>query len=155
MVVACEAEDDTLPFIIPWTAQAHLAAMSDPDCAHLSIHDAQTNAWLGFVLLFGLASPHRAIELRRLVCAQKGMGIGRATVRAVIHMAWGSLGAHRLWLDVKSANTRARNLYASEGFIEEGLMRDCLLGKDGFESLVLMSVLSSDLGRSHPDTPRT
>jgi diamine N-acetyltransferase len=147
-VVASESDDETSPFIIPWTTERHMAALSDPDCAHLSLHDAQTDDWLGFVLLFGLSSPHRAIELRRIVCMQKGMGIGRAAVRAVIQLAFGSLKAHRLWLDVKSTNARARHLYLSEGFMEEGLLRECLLGKDGFESLVLMSMLSTDPGLS-------
>ena len=145
-VVASESDEDTSPFIIAWTAERHLAALADPDCAHLSLRDAQTNDWLGFVLLFGLSSPHRAIELRRIVCSRKGGGIGRAAIRAVIQLTFGSLNAHRLWLDVKSTNARARHLYLSEGFMEEGLLRECLLGKDGFESLVLMSMLATDPG---------
>lgn len=144
LVVASEADDDTSPFIIPWTAERHLAAISDPDCSHLSVHHTTTGEWLGFVLLFGLGSPHRAIELRRIVCAKKGRGIGRATVRAVVHLVFGLLHAHRLWLDVKSTNSRARHLYLSEGFSEEGIMRECLLGQNGFESLVLMSMLCTD-----------
>jgi RimJ/RimL family protein N-acetyltransferase len=144
LVVACESDDETSPFIIPWTAERHLEALSDPDCAHLSLRDAQTNDWLGFVMLFGLCSPHRAIELRRIVCARKGAGIGRAAVRKVVELAFRSLQAHRLWLDVKSTNARARHLYLSEGFREEGVLRECLLGKDGYESLVIMSMLSSD-----------
>lgn len=144
LVMAAEANDDTSPFIIPWTTEHHLAALSDPDCAHRSIRDAATDEWLGFVLLFGLSSPHRSIELRRIVCARKGIGIGRAAIRALIEMTFGALGAHRLWLDVKASNARARHLYASEGFSEEGVLRECLLGKDGFESLVLMSMLAID-----------
>ena len=146
LVVASEADDDTSPFIIPWTAERHHAAISDPDCSHLSVRCTESGEWSGFVLLFGLSSPHRAIELRRIVCSRKGIGIGRAAVRAVIHLAFGSLKAHRLWLDVKSTNSRARSLYLSEGFSEEGVMRECLLGKDGFESLVMMSMLCTEPG---------
>lgn len=147
LVVASEADDDTSPFIIPWTAERHHAAVSDPDCSHLSVRCTESGEWSGFVLLFGLSSPHRSIELRRIVCSRKGIGIGRAALRAVFHLAFGSLKAHRLWLDVKSTNSRARSLYLSEGFSEEGVMRECLLGKDGFESLVLMSMLCTDPGR--------
>lgn len=146
LVVASEADEDAASFILPWTAERHFAAISDPDCSHLSLRCERTGEWLGFVLLFGLSSPHRAIELRRIVAARKGAGIGRAALKAVIRLAFGSLDAHRLWLDVKSTNARARHLYASEGFIEEGVMRDCLLGQDGFESLVLMSMLRTDPG---------
>lgn len=153
LVVASEADDDTLPFIIPWTAERHTAAISDPDCSHLSVRCAKTGEWSGFVLLFGLSSPHRAIELRRIVCSRKGIGIGRATVRAVIHHVFGSLDAHRLWLDVKSTNSRARSLYLSEGFSEEGVMRECLLGINGFESLVMMSMLCTDPGANPSFNP--
>jgi diamine N-acetyltransferase len=148
LVVASEADEDTSPFIISWTAERHLAAISDPDCSHLSIRCTKTSEWLGFVLLFGLSSPHHAIEIRRIVCSRKGMGIGRAAVSALIRLTFGSLDAHRLWLDVKTTNSRARSLYLSEGFIEEGVMRECLLGKNGFESLVLMSMLCTDPGAS-------
>lgn len=145
-VVAAEADDDAASFIIPWHAERHLAALSDPDCAHLAIRDAQSGDWLGFVLLFGLASPHHAIELRRIVCAKKGAGTGRAALRAVVALAFGDLAAHRLWLDVKTTNVRARHVYTTEGFIEEGVLRECLLGQGGFESLVLMSMLATDPG---------
>lgn len=144
-VVEAEADGDTSPFIIPWTKERHQAAISDPDCSHLLIRCTESGERFGFVLLYGLSSPHRAIELPRIVCSQKGKGIGRAAVKAVIHLAFGPLKAHRLWLDVKSTNSRARSLYLSEGFSEEGIMRECLLGKDGFESLVLMSIISTDL----------
>jgi RimJ/RimL family protein N-acetyltransferase len=40
-------------------------------------------------------------------------------------MAFRDLGAHRFWLDVKSANVRALTLYRSEGFVEEGRLREC------------------------------
>lgn len=92
-------------------------------------------------MLFGVTSRNRTIELRRIVIVDKGAGIGRAALRGVKALAFGRLEAHRLWLDVKSNNQRARHLYESEGFLEEGVMRECLLEDDGFESLVLMSIL--------------
>ena len=56
--------------------------------------------------------------------------------------AFDELGAHRLWLDVKPFNDRARALYRSEGFVEEGVLRGALLEPDGtFQDLVVMSLL--------------
>jgi diamine N-acetyltransferase len=50
-----------------------------------------------------------------------------------------------LWLDVKDFNHRARTLYASEGFVVEGTLRECLKADDGsFESLVVMSLLKRE-----------
>ena len=72
------------------------------------------------------------------------MGIGRAAVRLVKRFAFRKHGAHRLWLDVKEHNDRARRLYQAEGFIVEGVLRECLRGDSGFASLVVMSLLASE-----------
>ena len=81
------------------------------------------------------------MELRRLAVTVKGRGHGRAALRAAIALAFEEHGAHRLWLDVKPHNERARSLYRSAGFAEEGVMRDALFHDGKFESLVLMSIL--------------
>jgi len=44
-----------------------------------------------------------------------------------------TVSAHRLWLDVKEQNTRARAVYEKEGFRYEGTLRECLKGPEGFE----------------------
>ena len=44
-----------------------------------------------------------------------------------------AVSAHRLWLDVKEQNTRARAVYEKEGFRYEGTLRECLKGPEGFE----------------------
>src|SRR5271156_96321 len=147
-ILAAEADGDTSKFIIPWTGDRHLHALSDPDCAHLIIREPETTERLGFVMLFGLASCNRDIEFRRIVSIRKNQGIGRAALQAVKGFAFHTLNAHRLWLDVKSKNARARHLYASERFLMEGIMRECLLEENGFESLVLMSILRSEFEAS-------
>lgn len=55
-------------------------------------------------------------------------------------------------LDVKSRNARALGLYRSEGFTEEGRLRECLVEADGFESLVIMSVLESEYATGRQGT---
>jgi RimJ/RimL family protein N-acetyltransferase len=140
-VLAAESHADSSTFIIPRTRERHLQAIVDQDCAHRIIQDSDTGERLGFLMLFGLASRDRAIEFRRIVTVIQGRGIGRASVGAVKAYAFHALNAHRLWLDVKSKNARARHLYRSEGFVEEGVMRECILEDGGFESLVLMSML--------------
>ena len=59
-------------------------------------------------------------------------------------MAFRDLGAHRFWLDVKSLNHRALALYRSEGFVEEGRLRDSVKTSDGYDSLVVMSMLAAE-----------
>jgi RimJ/RimL family protein N-acetyltransferase len=96
---------------------------------------------VGFVILAGLQGEHRSIEFRRIVVTEQGKGYGRAAVRAIQRHAFDTLSAYRLWLDVKEPHTRARAVYKKEGFHYEGTLRECLKGPEGFESLVVMSVL--------------
>jgi RimJ/RimL family protein N-acetyltransferase len=102
----------------------------------------------GFVILQGCRNPHKSVELKRIVLQPKGQGLGRACVRLLKRMAFRDLKAHRFWLDVKALNTRALALYASEGFVEEGRLRESVRvsvdGADGYDSLIVMSMLDRE-----------
>jgi diamine N-acetyltransferase len=100
--------------------------------------------------LADLQGEHRSIEFMRIVVTEKGQGYGRAAVRAIKRHAFETLSAHRLWLDVKEQNTRSRAVYAKEGFRYEGTLRECRQGPDGFESLVVMSVLEHKYRHASP-----
>jgi RimJ/RimL family protein N-acetyltransferase len=62
----------------------------------------------------------------------------------VLDHAFGTLAAHRVWLDVKVGNERARRAYASVGFVDEGVLRDALRADGGYESLAVMSILDHE-----------
>jgi len=142
-VVAAERDADTAPYIVGWPRERHAAALTDPDLCHRIV--VRPDGVVGFILLAGLTGPNRAIEFRRLVVAEKGRGYGRASIRAVLRLAFDELKAHRLWLDVKTHNARARRLYVSEGFVLEGVLRDCLARPDGdYDSLAVMSMLATE-----------
>jgi diamine N-acetyltransferase len=142
-VLDAEQNPDNACFIIPWTRDHHTRAIVDLNLAH-QIIELDTVERVGFILLSDLTSPHMSIEFRRIVVTAKRQGLGRAAVRAVKRFAFPERGAHRLWLDVKQHNMRARRLYESEGFVVEGVLRECLKGETGFESLVVMSMLASE-----------
>jgi RimJ/RimL family protein N-acetyltransferase len=144
LVEGAESDPDTSPFIVPWPRHRHALALGDPDIAHRIAEDEAQNP-VGFVILGGLTNPDSSIEFRRIVAVRKGKGYGRSIVRAVKELAFNELRAHRLWLDVKAHNARARALYKSEGFSEEGLLRECIRGPVGFESLVVMALLRHEL----------
>jgi len=137
-VVAAESDAGNAPYLAPSPRVEHEAFLGDPRQRHL-IAEVEGRP-VGFVLM-RLHPEDRAVELRRLAVTEKGRGYGRATLRAVARAAFEEHGAHRLWLDVKPHNERARALYRSEGFVEEGVLRDALLTGDRFESLVVMSLL--------------
>ena len=76
--------------------------------------------------------------------SSKGKGFGRESLKLIKMIAFEELKAHRLWLDVREKNERAQNLYKSEGFIEEGILRECILHEGVYESLIMMSILESE-----------
>jgi diamine N-acetyltransferase len=144
-VLAAERAPDNAPFVLQWPREQHLAAMADPSFAHWIIEDGGRPA--GYLILMDLFSPHQNLQLRRLVVLDKGRGIGRAALRLVKAAAFERFGAHRLWLDVMEHNERAQALYASEGFVREGTLRECLRVGDRYVSLHILSIL--DRERAH------
>ena len=147
-VVSVEQDDRNLPFITPWERTQHEGAIRFPDSRHFIVEAGQDWASVGFVILQGCRNPSRSVELKRLVLQTHGRGLGRACVRVLKQLAFRDLHAHRFWLDVKSLNTRALRLYAGEGFVEEGRLRECLrLGEGdaaGWENLVVMAMLDRE-----------
>jgi RimJ/RimL family protein N-acetyltransferase len=58
-----------------------------------------------------------------------------------------------LWLDVMAHNAAARHLYASEGFVPEGTLREALRRDGRYVDLVLMAILEDEY-RSSPTASR-
>ena len=147
-VISVETDARNLPFITPWERTQHEAAVRIPDFRHFIVEAGAEYERAGFVILQGCRNPHRSVELKRIVLQPKGQGLGRACVRLLKRMAFRDLKAHRFWLDVKALNTRALALYASEGFVEEGRLRESVRvsvdGADGYDSLIVMSMLDRE-----------
>ena len=145
-VASVEQDPANRPFITPWERTQHEGAIRFPDCRHFIVEAGEQRA--GFVILQGCRNPHGSVELKRLVLQTKGGGLGRACVRELKRMAFTQLKAHRFWLDVKALNERAHRLYLSEGFVEEGRLRESvrvtLDGADGYDSLIVMSMLDRE-----------
>ncbi|HSV77633.1 MAG TPA: GNAT family protein [Ramlibacter sp.] len=143
-VLSLEQARENLPFITPWERTQHEAAIRFPDFRHFIVEAGPDLEAAGFVILIGCRSQNLSLELKRMVVQSKGQGWGRAALRVVKKVAFDDLGAHRLWLDVKKGNTRARTLYESEGFVVEGELREAVRVEKGFESLVVMAMLARE-----------
>lgn len=143
-VISVENDTQNLPFITPWERTQHEGAVRIPDFRHFIIEAGEHYAAAGFVILQGCRNTHRSVELKRLVLQPKGQGLGRTCVRLLKQMAFRDLGAHRFWLDVKQMNTRAQHLYVSEGFVEEGRLRESVRVAEGYDSLIVMSMLDRE-----------
>ena len=148
-VITVETDSRNLPFITPWERTQHEGAVRFADFRHFIVEAGPEGSRDGFIILQGCRNPHKSVELKRLVLQSKGLGLGRRCVRLLKRMAFRDLHAHRFWLDVKSLNARALALYASEGFVEEGRLRESvrIAGMDdsaGYDSLVVMSMLDRE-----------
>ena len=140
-VLTAEQSPENSLFVTRWTREQHKAVFESRDGAHLIIETEPERRRVGYLILAGLENANGSIELGRIVVTEKGKGHGRVALRLVKQLAFAESHAHRLWLDVKEHNQRARHLYESEGFIIEGALRECLKTETGFESLVIMSIL--------------
>lgn len=143
-VLSLERDPDNLPYITPWERIQHEAAIRFPDFRHFVIETGEGLESGGFLILIGCRNPHRSIELKRMVVRDKNQGFGRAALRVAKKVAFDDLGAHRFWLDVKKRNARAKALYDSEGFTFEGELREAVKVQDGFDSLVVLSMLARE-----------
>lgn len=143
-VLSAEQSSENSAFVTVWTREQHLDALTSENLSHLIIENSADGSRVGYIILAGLADINQSIEFRRIVVTEKGKGYGKEALRLVKKLAFEELKAHRLWLDVKEHNVRARRLYESEGFVAEGVLRECIKTNVGFESLVLMSILSSE-----------
>ena len=143
-VATVEDDPANRPFITPWERVQHEGAVRFPDFRHFIVEAGDGYPSAGFVILQGCRNPNASVELKRIVLQPKGQGYGRACVRLLVQMAFRDLGAHRFWLDVRSANARALALYRSEGFVEEGRLRESVKSGSGYDSLIVLSMLKDE-----------
>jgi len=143
-VLQAENHQDNSAFIGQWTKQQHIESLSNNDIAHFIIERITDNYPVGYTILKGLTDINQIIELKRIVITHKGKGYGREALQLIKKLSFEELSVHRLQLDLKEYNLRAKKLYESEGFITEGCLRECLKTSNKWESLILMSMLKQE-----------
>jgi len=135
-------EQENCHFVFGWTRQQHLAALEDPGIMHLTVRCL--GQFVGYMILAGAGSRDLSLEFRRLVIGPKGKGYGRTAIQLLKKMAFEKLRFHRLWLDVYQDNLPAVKLYFDEGFVQEGVLRECKRGENGYRSMLVMSILEHE-----------
>lgn len=143
-VIAAERKEDNAQYVGQWTKEQHINALTQKDIMHLIIEDKVTARAVGYAVIAGLENSNDSIEFRRIVITDKGKGFGREAIKLIKKIVFEQLKGHRLWLDVKSKNHRAQNLYKSEGLTREGVLRECIFCNGNYESLILMSILKNE-----------
>lgn len=142
-VIEHENREENAQFVGNWTREQHLSSLINKDILHLVLEDIENENIVGYMIMAGIENG-KNIELKRIVISEKGRGFGKDALKLAKKLSFESLGAHRLWLDVRLKNKRAQEVYKKVGFIEEGILRECILHKGSYESLIVMSILESE-----------
>jgi len=143
-VINTESQPENAKYVLQWSKQQHWAALSNEDILHLVVEDKKTKKLVGYLIVAGLKNYDRNIELKRITISEKGKGYGRETIKLIRKISFEALNGHRLWLDAIWNNHKAHKLYESEGFVREGILRECMFINSKYESIVVMSILEDE-----------
>ena len=124
-IIEMESDRENSRFVYSWNKERHIEVIDSENWMHISIRKKCCEKLVGYILLDGINSEDETIELTRIVINEKGKGYGRQSIKLIKRLCFENLGCHRLWLDVFDYNLRAIELYKSEGFIQEGILREC------------------------------
>ncbi|MBG9735447.1 GNAT family N-acetyltransferase [Paenibacillus alvei] len=142
-VLAAENDPENSKYVMVWPREKHIDTIQSDNYLHFIIHTKDSQK-VGYIILAGLQNSHRSVELVRINIVDKGRGYGKEAIRLLTHFVFEKVNAHRLWLDVKEHNLRAKHVYESAGFQVEGMLRECMRTEDGYESLIIMGMLKHE-----------
>ena len=111
---AMEKDEDTVPYIIPYSVEEHRHEFNRNDVIYKSVYDDKSEL-IGFVILV-LDPDEDSIEFVRIVIAEKGKSYGSRAVALIDQVCKQELGRQRVWLDVFEFNQRAQHVYESLGY---------------------------------------
>ena len=123
-----------------WSEAEHLATLARPNHAYL-LGTNTAGECAAFAIIRDLDDAHGNLCLKRIAVTNPDKGFGSKFLSLVVDWAFSEIACHRLWLEVLVNNARARHVYSSHGFADEGLLRGAFkLPDDSRTDLVLMSL---------------
>lgn len=143
-IMTVQAKPENSQYIPQWTRRRHEASIMDTDFMYLIVDALPDFRPVGYVILSGIGSYNKHVAIREFVITEKRKGFGRAALILVKKLAFEKLRTHRLRLEVWAHNPNAKALYISEGFFEEGTVRDCVRDDYRYLSYTIMSILESE-----------
>jgi RimJ/RimL family protein N-acetyltransferase len=142
-IVAAERSEAARPFVGQYPRERHAAAIAAAGEELLVIADAD-DGFAGYVLLAGIANADTGVELRRIVVTRPGEGIGAVALAQTLDRAFTTHRTHRVWLDVRIDNHRARRAYATAGFRTDGVLREAMQVDGVRHHQLLLSLLARE-----------
>lgn len=127
-------------FVASWTKDEHRMAFERLNTYHKTV--LLEGERVGYLIMNLDANDN--VELQRLVITRRHQGLGQRTLKAVKELAFETMACHRLWLDVRIHNHYAMKTYKAMGFVEEGILRECVKLEKGYVSIKIMSILKEE-----------
>lgn len=116
-VVAIETET----FGSPWQRET-FADLIDRPTVELLVMESEADGVIGYAVLWCVLEQAELANVA-LTSSWRGRGLGRYLVGRVLEVARGR-GVSKMFLEVRSSNERASEIYRDFGFTEVGLRRD-------------------------------
>ena len=139
-IAECETRPGYAAFVGHWPDEEHAKTMSDPDWCYLI--GARGGVDGGFAILSGLHHRNQNMLLKRIAVRDAGAGFGRPFLACVMDWVFTETPSQRFWLEVVEHNPRARHVYKTLGFAEEGVTRGAFnLPEGGRGNFIPMSIL--------------
>ena len=117
------------------------------DALVYKVVEVTTNETVGHISLRGISRKNRAARVSRVLIGgdnNKGKGYCKQMINAILKIGFEDLKLHRVSLGVYDFNVAALKCYQSSGFQIEGTMRDVLLYKEKWWSLIEMGILEDE-----------
>ena len=112
----------------------------------LAVIDTASGLLVGEVVLNDWDEGNRSCGFRILVGTPgRGRGLGTEATRLIVRYGLGTMGLHRITLEVYDFNPRARHVYEKAGFRHEGTGRGALLFDGEWIDVHYMGILAGDL----------
>lgn len=109
--------------------------------------EAESGETVGHISLGGISRKNRSARISRVLIGEersKGKGYCKQMIKAVLKIGFEDLQLHKVSLGVYDFNSSALKCYQSAGFTIEGTMRDVLLHKEKWWSLIEMGILENE-----------
>jgi RimJ/RimL family protein N-acetyltransferase len=112
---------------------------------HFGIFERNTGKLTGYITLRELEREHSQVEFSFWIAKPEwGKGYATEACRAVVDFGFQSLGINRIYAFHMVRNPASGRVLEKLGFVEEGLLRECVIKWDKFEDVVIRAMLKRD-----------
>jgi RimJ/RimL family protein N-acetyltransferase len=125
------------------TEEGFIAALAEaPHDLVLGICEKSSDALVGVTGLHGFAPPDlKAMFGIALGKEHQNKGYGSEATKLMVKIAFETVNAHRVWLEVYSRNHGGLRAYEKAGFVREGLLRESVYRDGEWLDVVMMGIL--------------